>query len=298
MQTLDNLGESIEDVSDTALWVAYYRAEESRRPDALFRDPLAATLSGDRGQKIADSMAEGSAHTRMNVVVRTMIIDEFVQTLVADGIEQVINLGAGLDTRPYRLQLPPNVHWIEVDYPKMIEYKSNLLRGEKPTCQLERVGLDLGDRPARQAFFRSIDQGGRRTIALTEGVLPYLTPAQVSDFAEDIYQTKSIEGWIADYMSPHVYKYIQTSARSEKMKKAPFQFFPPEGLDFFKSRGWTPETIRYIPEVARRTGRMVPPPWWIHLIAPFMSQQKKDQFLKTTGYMILRRQGDGAVSVT
>lgn len=46
----------IKDVSDTALWVAYYRAKESERTDALFRDPLARKLIGERGQKIAENM--------------------------------------------------------------------------------------------------------------------------------------------------------------------------------------------------------------------------------------------------
>jgi O-methyltransferase involved in polyketide biosynthesis len=37
----------IENVSDTAFWIAHYRAVESARPDALFRDPLAALLAGE-----------------------------------------------------------------------------------------------------------------------------------------------------------------------------------------------------------------------------------------------------------
>ena len=43
----------VRDISDTALWVAYYRAQETDRPDALFRDPFARALAGERGEKIA-----------------------------------------------------------------------------------------------------------------------------------------------------------------------------------------------------------------------------------------------------
>ncbi len=43
---------SIENVSDTALWVAVYRAMETARPDAIFRDPYAERLAGDKGVKI------------------------------------------------------------------------------------------------------------------------------------------------------------------------------------------------------------------------------------------------------
>jgi O-methyltransferase involved in polyketide biosynthesis len=43
----------VRDISDTALWVAYYRAQETDRPDALFHDPFARALAGERGQKIS-----------------------------------------------------------------------------------------------------------------------------------------------------------------------------------------------------------------------------------------------------
>jgi O-methyltransferase involved in polyketide biosynthesis len=41
----------IRNVSDTARWVAMYRAQESARPDALFHDPWAERLGGDRGRR-------------------------------------------------------------------------------------------------------------------------------------------------------------------------------------------------------------------------------------------------------
>ncbi|MDE3110116.1 MAG: class I SAM-dependent methyltransferase, partial [Acidobacteriota bacterium] len=43
-------------VSDTAFWVAHYRAIEGERPDALFHDPLAGVLAGERGRNIAEHM--------------------------------------------------------------------------------------------------------------------------------------------------------------------------------------------------------------------------------------------------
>ena len=46
----------IHSISDTARWVAVYRARESERPDAVFRDPFAQRLAGERGQQIAASM--------------------------------------------------------------------------------------------------------------------------------------------------------------------------------------------------------------------------------------------------
>ena len=121
---------TIRDVSDTAFWIAHHRATESQRTDALFHDPLAARLAGQRGRDIALSMP-ASEVTGWMVAMRTVVIDAFIQSAIASGTTTILNLGAGLDTRPYRMQLPPNLHWIEADHPIM-DYKESLLAGEKP----------------------------------------------------------------------------------------------------------------------------------------------------------------------
>ncbi|HEY2739416.1 MAG TPA: class I SAM-dependent methyltransferase, partial [Thermoanaerobaculia bacterium] len=50
---------AIDNVSDTARWVAVYRAMETARPDAIFRDPFADRLAGERGHQILDEMKHG-----------------------------------------------------------------------------------------------------------------------------------------------------------------------------------------------------------------------------------------------
>src|SRR5262245_54649891 len=88
-------------ISETARWVAVYRARESARPDAVFRDPLAARLAGIEGAAIADSLPASRAAS-WAVVARTHVIDQMVAAEAASGADMVINLAAGLDTRPYR----------------------------------------------------------------------------------------------------------------------------------------------------------------------------------------------------
>jgi len=94
--------EEIQHSSDTALLTAGWRAMESSRSDALFHDPLAAGLAGERGLRIARTRPEGA----WVVAIRTVLIDAFLQSAISSGIDTVINLGAGLDTRPYRMHLP------------------------------------------------------------------------------------------------------------------------------------------------------------------------------------------------
>ena len=85
-----------------------------------------------------------------SVVIRTVIIDDYIRQAIAAGVDTILNLGAGLDTRPYRIDLPNSLRWIEVDFPHVIELKETRLAVEKPSCRLERISLDLTD-PARSS---------------------------------------------------------------------------------------------------------------------------------------------------
>src|SRR5271166_7071054 len=131
---------TVRNVSDTALWVAYFRALETQRPDALFRDPYAERLAGEHGFHLANTLADGNKH-EWAWVARTYLFDQFLSREIQAGAELVANLAAGLDARPYRMDLPSNLQWLEVDFPEIIAYKEEILHGENPRCNLERISL-------------------------------------------------------------------------------------------------------------------------------------------------------------
>src|ERR1700730_17244914 len=133
---------SVRGVSDTARWVAYFRALETRRPDALFRDPYAERLAGEHGFQIANTLADGNKH-EWAWVARTYLFDQFIARAIRDGSDMVVNLAAGLDARPYRMDLPSSMQWVEVDLPEIISYKEEVLADETSRCRLERISLDL-----------------------------------------------------------------------------------------------------------------------------------------------------------
>src|SRR5437762_13173337 len=105
---------ALRDISDTARWVAMYRAQETERPDALFRDPWARRLAGDRGEQLLALLSRAGQGRSWPFVTRTVVIDRFIEERVRQGADLVLNLAAGLDTRPYRMALPPSLRWIEV----------------------------------------------------------------------------------------------------------------------------------------------------------------------------------------
>ena len=91
----------IRNVSDTALWVAIYRATESERRDAIFNDPYARRLGGARGEAIVRSMPS-SEYSAWPIIVRTGVMDHIVRRCVRAGAKTVLNLAAGLAERGAR----------------------------------------------------------------------------------------------------------------------------------------------------------------------------------------------------
>lgn len=281
----------IQHVSDTARWVALYRAIESERPDALFHDPYARKLAGDRAERIVASLPKGK---RMSwpMVVRTVVLDELIQRVVMrDGADTVLNLAAGLDSRPYRLQLPPQLRWIEVDFPDMIAYKQEQLAGARPMCTLEQVGLDLTDIPRRQELFTRIAAGSKQTLVVSEGLLIYLTREQVAKLAEDLAAQPTFRWWLIDIAGPRILKRMEkTWGRAVAAGNAPFQFAPAEGTRFFESHGWVEAEFRSMWEEANRLQRAeIPFAWLWSLLGRLSSERRREEFRRMAGMVLLRR---------
>jgi hypothetical protein len=149
----------VDSVADTALLTAFCRAVESERPDAVFRDPYARLLAGPRGEQLLQRLS-GGALTAAGCTVRTSLLDSLiVATLRAADFDTVVNLGAGLDTRPYRLPIAPSILWIEVDQPSVLAYKAERLEPYSPVCALESVPLDVADVGARRIFLARVGAG-------------------------------------------------------------------------------------------------------------------------------------------
>jgi methyltransferase (TIGR00027 family) len=282
---------SIENVSDTAFWIAHYRAAETERADALFRDPLAGLLSGERGKQIARGMP-GTMMTAWAVAVRTCLIDDYIRFALAQGVDMVLNLGAGLDTRPYRMDLPPSLLWVEADYPAMIEFKQSRLAGQTPHCQLERVKLDLGNPPERQQLLSNAQASSKKLLVLTEGVVPYLTVEQVASLADDLYALEPACYWIVDYFSPQMFKYRKRMSKG-KLRNAPFKFDPPDWFGFFEKHRWRCKQMRYLIEEGERLNRPMKLSPLVKLIlairAPFVSAERRTAFRQFAGYVLLER---------
>jgi methyltransferase (TIGR00027 family) len=279
----------IQDVSDTAFMVAMNRAIETDRPDALFLDPLAERLAGDHGRKIVEHMPRRDFGEWM-VAIRTIIIDDYIKYAISQGIDTIVNLGAGLDSRPYRMDLPKTLRWIEIDYPTIIAYKENRLVNEKPNCRLERVRMDLTDLTSRENLFREVGSRSNAILVLTEGVVPYLSVEETAILAADIRRISTVRYWIVEYISPLALKYRRSRARKRHMKNAPFRFNPVDWFGFFEQYGWRPQEIRYFADESRRLNRAIPLRGtlkiMIRLLALSVFNKRKDALRESAGYVM------------
>lgn len=249
---------AIRNVSDTALWVAMYRAMESERPDALFYDPYARQLAGERGERILHQVRMPG----WPIVVRTQLLDELILKAVEEeGFDTVLNLAAGLDTRPYRLALPTTLRWVEADLPAMIDYKNTALKDAKCFCRLERHAVDLADAVARHALFSRVGAAANKVLVITEGLLIYLAEPEVQTLSQDLHQPTAFKRWIMDLTSPELLKMLRRQHKGDMLKTegVEFRFAPLEGMEYFRPLGWQPGTFLSLGEEARRLKRFEMP---------------------------------------
>jgi methyltransferase (TIGR00027 family) len=241
----------INHVSDTALMVAACRALETDCEDGFVRDPFAARLAGERGMAILQAMPQPQM-MRFGLGVRSRFLDELLlEALSAGRIRTVLSVGCGLDTRPWRLALPPELRWIEIDFADMLDYKDAHMSGETPHCRRERLSADLNDREQRLAIYRAA--GSEPALMITEGLLMYLPAATVDALASEARRETSIAHWISDVTTTAFTNAIggPNANRSIRNVQAPDALPGEQILEVVRRNGWATAARRsYLTDMA------------------------------------------------
>ncbi|MDB4910849.1 MAG: methyltransferase [Gemmatimonadetes bacterium] len=281
---------TIEHISDTARWVAVYRAMESERPDALFHDPFARRLAGEKGSEIVRTLKDGHSMA-WAMIVRTQVFDEIIMAEIAsDRIDLVLNLAAGLDARPWRLELPSSLRWVDVDLPEILRYKLETLGDAKPKCTYEAVEADLTDAAARRALFARLGAESIRVLVVTEGLLVYLSDAEVGALASDLHAIPSFARWVIDLANPRLLKMMSKSwGAAVASGNAPFKFAPANGTNFFRDFGWDERAFYSTMEEAERLDREMKMMWLWKFLSRFYSERLREEVRRMSGIAVLER---------
>ena len=285
----------IRNISDTAHLVAMYRALETESPDALFKDPFARLLAGGKGEMLMEVVGDKQYGTKA-IAIRTHVIDQIIVQLVnLEGIDTVLNLGAGLDTRPYRLSLPSSLHWIEVDLPDILSYKQEKLKSEQPICFLELVKMDLGDIIAINALFSRVNTAAKQVLVITEGLLGYLPPAQVASLAANLREAPNFRWWLFELLPSSALQIPQRHHLHKRFDQyfangnATMLFAPEQGAEFFRQYGWKVALLRSFWEESRRLKRQIQLAWLLELLFRWFAKEHWETLNKQDGIVLLER---------
>ena len=277
----------IQDITDTALITAYARATEALREDALFKDYHALALAGERGAGLARE-TEAFATIANSVACRTTVFDELISSTVKrESIELIINLAAGLDTRPFRLELPSGLLWVDVDRGSILEYKRNRLTGADRTCEYQQCCADL-TKPSELHRVLEHAHGGRRTLVFTEGLLVYLSEPAVAQLAALLHSCASIEWWITDIAGPRALDMMQ-KAWGQLLAEVKFQFAPTDAAQFFQRHGWHEHEFRSSQEEAQRLGRARGRSGLARIVIRLAPAKVKEELRRLSGVAVLKR---------
>jgi len=181
-------------VAETLLIPLYYRAVETKRPDALIRDARAVELVGRIDYDF--SRIRLQAHDQVALILRVREFDKRARDFLTRHPEAVVvHIGCGLDTRFDRVD-NGKVEWYDLDLPEVIALRRQLI-GEAPRCHL--LGCPVFD----DAWLDVVNAHCPRPLLfLAEGVLTYFEEAQVKSLVLRLLERCPGSELVCDAMTP------------------------------------------------------------------------------------------------
>jgi methyltransferase (TIGR00027 family) len=162
--------------------------------ESVFDDPYAHAFLGARlravlslsgipltGQLVTQAIDRGWPGARVSVVVRTRFIDDVLEDALADGVDQVVIVGSGFDSRAYRVPGAERAQIFEIDTPQTLQGKRariEALLGHVPS-HVSTVATDFEREDLDAALARTDFRRRARTLFIWEGVSSYLSDAAV-----------------------------------------------------------------------------------------------------------------------
>jgi methyltransferase (TIGR00027 family) len=238
----------------TATFGALARALATKK--GLMNDPFAEPLVRAVGvdyfirvlsdDLFSDDYGDNPAMTGLIDILaaHTRFVDEFLADAGRAGIRQVVILGSGLDTRPYRLWWPPGTTVYEIDRPQVLDFKSELLRGLDAELAANRcaLGIDLRQ-DSLAALWRVGFDAAQPTIWVAEQLLVgYLPPDAQNRLLRDVTAASAAGSrFAADHMPTWTPIHVQAG-------RAFVERWRHRGLDIDLASVTYPGQYRYVPE--------------------------------------------------
>jgi methyltransferase (TIGR00027 family) len=268
--------------SQSALGIAFFRAIESQKPETrrICYDPYARAFLPTVSYLLVKLMVDSGLYERMGpgavgfIVVRERYIDDYLKAGLAEGLDQVVLLGAGFDTRAYRIPGIDQTRVFEIDYPATQEAKRKGLKKviDPLPAYVTLLPVDFNTQSLAERLQNSGYNERAKTLFIWQGVT-YFLAAKGVDSTLDFIAKHSGPGstLIFDYMYSEIFQdpnnsYGKTLKRVAKMSGEEYMF----GIDrgqveaFLTQRGFrnvhnmTLEALKQRYFTGPNAGRRVP----------------------------------------
>ncbi|UTB32373.1 MAG: class I SAM-dependent methyltransferase [Methanobacterium sp. ERen5] len=193
-----------------------------------------------------ESLVLGASNS---IVARVRFFDDIVKSSIDDGLEQLVILGAGYDTRAYRIEGLDKTQVFEIDHPatQKIKIKKIMEIFKSQPGHVTYIPLDLEIDKFGQKFLETDYDSSKKTLFIMEGLLMYIAPETVDKILSFIvYNSGSGSSILFDYIPLSVVEGTSEFQAGQNWQKCvtevgePFKFGISEGSteSFLTQRGF------------------------------------------------------------
>ena len=221
-------------VSNTAYYCCGVRMLDAAHAHSLCHDVFAKRFMDEPGMQI---FAPFRSETLPNIsnTVRCYIIDEAIRRqLIAHPDSLIITVGAGFDSRPYRLA---GGNWVELDEPQIINVKNEKLPIAECTNKLTRVSIDF----SKETLVEKLAVYGQHQaiIIIIEGVFMYLQESAIADTLKQLQHLFPQHVLLCDLMTRPFFEKLAQSVHNKLVATgARFTARPDQPTDIFKQNDY------------------------------------------------------------
>lgn len=249
-------------VSRTAFYCCVIRADDAAGPDPICGDTFAARFVDDGIRRDLAPATRLRSPAVSNVARHRMVDDLVREALASDPHCRVILIGAGFDTRAYRLG---GGRYVEIDDPSLLTFKEQRLPAAEAPNPIERIPVSFQSESAEQYLSRLA--GNDHALVILEGVSMYLTDDALRQLAAALMRHLPNGTLVCDLMSAAFARRFGGALRKAFTSLgATFGNQSAQPSEIFVRAGMTPVSHRSIPGHASELGRLPIPRWVLNTL--------------------------------
>ena len=221
-------------ISKTAFYCAGIRMQDAELAKPVCGDVYARTFMNEDGLRILEKFKDETRPNASNVA-RHRIIDDILRAeLAANPDLCVVIIGAGFDSRAYRLD---GGTWVELDEPQVIAYKDERLPVEQSKNKLQRIAIDFATDSLEEKLSSFADRS--RVVVVIEGVFMYLEQETIARLLQTLHRLFPQHKLVCDLMNRSFFeKYGRTIHEKLTGMGASFKFTADKPEEVFVQNGY------------------------------------------------------------